>query len=101
MASNLCSVAIILGKSDCHSTWLVRKPGEKSIDTLNEDDLDILIRRTGLLKANLTTICYHHEYFYIRTNKYAFGRKISWCCNPFNSHSEDRKGLQCFYSISS
>jgi hypothetical protein len=92
MAINLCSVAIALGKKDCNSTWLV-KTGEKSVAELTEADLEVLFRRTGLHKNQLTTICYHHDSFYIRTNKYAFGRQVLWCCNPFGSHLNKRRGM--------
>ena len=91
MTSNLCSVARVLRKKDCDAKWLSKGGGRKNVQSLTDDQREILMLRTGII-SDLDDICDHHEHYFIKSDKYFVGRAGNRCCDPFSSHKTFRKG---------
>jgi hypothetical protein len=78
-----CSIGNLLGSTeDCHKTTYSRKVGKNKLAALSADDVELILRRSGLKAENDGDICFHHEMIYLR--KYEFLQKA--CCDPFEIH---------------
>ena len=85
MASKLepCSVGILLGSTqDCHKSTYSRKAGIHNFVALPPDDVELIVRRSGLKAECDSNICFHHMMVYLR--KYEFLQKS--CFDPFDMH---------------
>ena len=84
MASKLepCSVGILLGSTqDCHKSTYSRKAGIHNLAALPPDDVELIVRRSGLKAECDSNICFHHMMVYL--HKYEFLQKS---CDPFDMH---------------
>ena len=85
MASKLepCTVGILLGSTqDCHKSTYSRKAGIHNLAAVPPDDVELIVRRSGLKAECDSNICFHHMMVYLR--KYEFLQKR--CCDPFDMH---------------
>ncbi|CAB3979509.1 Hypothetical predicted protein [Paramuricea clavata] len=99
MASKLepCSIGILLGSTeDCHKTTYAKKVGTNKLAALPVDDVELIVRRSGLKAENDSVICFYHEMVYLR--KYEFLQKS--CYDPFEMHpTMARKKSLCIIDI--
>ena len=101
--AKLCSIATILNKSDCNSKRLVGGYSERNLTELTKSEKELLLSRTMLTSLdNLTTICEHHERYFSLDKQASFigGMNIRSCYNPFNLHSNKRKGKHNYFKFS-
>ena len=79
MGEELCNVGKVLDKK-CDLLVYSRKVGRQQIDTLSQEDRDLLTLQTKCLSDTLPDICIQKKYIsrYQATQRY--------CVNPFNRH---------------
>ena len=99
MASKLepCSIGILFGSTeDCHKTTYTRKVGTNKLAALPADDVELIVRRSGLKAENDSVICFHHKMVYLCMCE--FLQKS--CCDPFETHpTTARKKSLCVIGI--
>ena len=87
-----CSIGKIV-KDDCNLLTYTRKTGFLQLNSLHDDEREIILWRCGLLEKGIDvgkgTICMHHSFVYGKV----FERHVSVkCCNAFNTHRRKVKG---------
>ena len=75
-----CSIGKNSEDSKCHKTSFVKDCKLENIEEFDDESVILLELRTGL--NNLTTICLHHEYVYLKK----FTGSQRKCCDPFSRH---------------
>ena len=78
MGEELCNVGKVLDKK-CYLLVYSRKVG-RQIDSLSQEDRDLLTLQTKCTSDTLSDICIHHEKKYI--SRYQATQR--YCVNPFN-----------------
>ena len=77
-----CTIGKHHEDSQCHKLSYVSESRLKEINEFDDDSVFILELRTGL--TNLTSICLHHEYVFLK--KYSSNQRK--CSDPFSTHSK-------------
>lgn len=75
-----CSIGKNHEDNKCHKSSYVTECKLKNIEEFDDESVVLLELRTGL--NNLTSICLHHEYVYLK--KFAGNQRN--CCDPFSTH---------------
>lgn len=77
-----CTIGKHNKDSQCHKSSYISERRIKDIKEFDDDSVELLELRTGL--RNLTSICLHHEYVFLK--KYASNQRK--CSDPFSTHSQ-------------
>ena len=75
-----CSIGEYLEDSKYHKYSYVAECKLKNIEEFDDESIELLELRTGL--KNLSSICLHHEYVYLKK----FSSNQRKCCDPLLAH---------------
>jgi hypothetical protein len=89
-----CSVGLSLNE-ECNKTSYTRKIGLRSLDSLTDDEKELLFMRTSISSENpeTFTICHHHEKKYISS----YVSLQMYCIDPMGRHKVKIKGNIIFF----
>lgn len=78
-----CDLGTKLG-DECHNTRMARKTGFFRVDTLSNEDQELLAWRSGVMLEEIEQICFHHEKMFLSR----FMSEQRTCADPGNIHTK-------------